>query len=160
MKEVFISNNDTNSVILQCACIGHCSYIEFINGYTDQLWLSISTTNRRKRHIKDIDKIEERFNLNKGQAKIFIDMLANIESTNSNTFVVRDEKCGPDGKLYIRFEYIKMSKLYSKYDQLQITFYLSDKKYTQSKSSFDITLSRAMLKSLVKALRGLYEEKE
>jgi hypothetical protein len=64
------------------------------------------------------------------------------------------------GKLYIRFEYLQISDKPTKYDQIQITFYLSEKKFMKSESCFDITLSKPMLKPLVKGLRGLYEEKE
>lgn len=160
MKEVLVANNDTNSVIVQCACIGHCSYLEFLTGFDNELWLLISTNNRKKRDIKYIDLIEERFNLSKDKAEIFINMIEEVESIHSNTFVIRDEKCNEKGKLYIRFEYIKLNDKPSKYDQIQITFYLSEKKFMKSESCFDITLSKPMLKPLVKGLRGLYEEKE
>lgn len=155
MKTKLISNNDMESVVVQCACIGHCSYVEFIRPYKDRLWMAIATSNRKRRYLCKLDKIEQLFNLTECQAIDFINILENIETIHSNTYSIKDKS---NGNLYIRFEYIKLDTKPSKYDQVQITFYTSYKYFQKSMPDFDFVITRPMLVNLIKELRALYNQ--
>jgi len=159
MKTKLVANNDFGGIVVQCACIGHCSYIEFMRPYENRLWMAITTSNRKRKLLYKLDKIETLFNLTEDQAKDFIDMLADIEATRSNTYTIKDNN-HTKKKLYIRFKYEKVDIKPSKYDIVGMYFYLSSKAFEKDDPCFDITLTRNMARELVKDLRGLYEDKQ
>lgn len=159
MKTKLIATEDFQSVVVQCACIGHCSYIEFFTLYGNYIHMAITSSTRKRKEFKEFNKIEEKFNLNLDQLEVFTEMLDEIETVHSNTFVIRNKETFK-ADLYIRFVYTPLQKRPCKYDVLQVSFYTSEHRFKKDKPSFDITMSRPMIKDLVKSLKEFYEDKQ
>lgn len=149
MKKYFITNKDNTSVVVQCACIGHCAYLEF---YLDNecVHINITASYKKKSIEKKIAKLESLFILKQDEMYRVLHTLAKMDLLKSTTFNIYNT--------YWTCDLIPADNSNAaKHSLVSWSFYENLKDLNKQKSCFDITLTKPMLNALIRGLKNLYE---
>lgn len=146
----FISNNaNSNTVVLQCGCIAHCSSIEF-SKFANNIHINILHNIRKRRDQNRLNKLMDNFMLSIEELeRLLVSLNVLYEQTDGKDIVFFDSN--ETFILALDTFYIKPNK-HSNADCYSFIFYNNMKDYLKGKYSYDITITRKQLKQLISCL--------
>ena len=134
-----------NSIVIQCACVGTCTYLNISQMYKNAYSISFATNLFDKKTLKGLDKLDGTL-LDNNDLYTLYNLFKNIDiSDYSNMKIAGSNK-------YIGLDMLKGET--SKYNMYFLSFYLNEKHLSNCKPVIDITLTSDMVKSLMKALES------
>ena len=137
-----------NNIVIQCACVGMCTYLNISQMYKNAYAMSFATNLFDKKTLKGLAKLDGTL-LDTNDLYTLYNLFKNIDVSDYSSMKIAGSN------KYIGLDMLKGES--SKYNMYFLSFYLNEKHLLDCKPVIDITLTNDMVKSLMKALENILE---